>query len=223
MWWWQVRQVLFGALNPCVIPAGCTFSLPQPDCNILRSVQDPGPAHSTPGGRQGEWNRPPAPLQYDGCENQWRKGKIEGGETWEEEGGIGGGIRSWTEAERAGERERESVYLSSSSPDSDREQTAEDNEKQICGEERRREGRVKKKEGRGGDERKEEWGKGKKKKREREEEERGEARKQWQPKRRGGGVMCSSPQEIDPLMWTNWQLTSQARRRPCQPAYNGRV
>lgn len=31
------------------------------------------------------------------------------------------------------ERDRESVYLSFSSSDSDREQTAEDNEKQICG------------------------------------------------------------------------------------------
>lgn len=46
-------------------------------------------------------------------------------------GRRGGGIRSWTEAERA--KERECVYLSFSSPDSDREQTTEDNEKQIFG------------------------------------------------------------------------------------------
>lgn len=42
-------------------------------------------------------------------------------------GGAGGGI--WSR-----ESQRECVYLSFWSPDSDREQTTEDNEKQICGE-----------------------------------------------------------------------------------------
>lgn len=37
------------------------------------------------------------------------------------------------ELDRGGESQRECVYLSFSSPDSDREQTTEDNEKQIFG------------------------------------------------------------------------------------------
>lgn len=53
-----------------------------------------------------------------------------------------GGGDSVRRGERAeAERDRESVYLSFSSPDSDREQTAEDNEKQICGREEEEGGR----------------------------------------------------------------------------------
>lgn len=43
--------------------------------------------------------------------------------------------RRGTEHRDVGETKKESVYLSFSSPDSDREQTAEDNEKQIFGRE----------------------------------------------------------------------------------------
>ena len=68
----------------------------------------------------------------------------QGKEDREEEGEEEeGGIRSWREPER------ESVYLSSSSPDSDREQTTEDNEKQIFGREEGEEGETQEKEGQG--------------------------------------------------------------------------
>lgn len=63
--------------------------------------------------------------------------------------------------------QRECVCLSFSSPDSDREQTTEDNEKQICGGEEGEGNENREKVGHSGvgqEKRKQEWGKGGKKK-----------------------------------------------------------
>lgn len=92
----------------------------------------------------------------------------------------------------------ESACLRFSSPDSDREQTTEGNEKQICGGEEEEGNKNKEKVGhpgvgRGG-KRKEEWGKEKK---EREKGRRGEEK----VTAKKGGLSSTSPQETGLLMF----------------------
>ena len=122
------------------------------------------------------------------CENPRRARKEDRGERQKERGGGGGGGLGG-----GGESQGECVWLSFSSPESDREQPTEDNEKQIFGGEEGEGGGTEEEEGRGG-RRKEEWGKREKKKRKGGGEGRVTAKK--------GGLSCSSPQEISPLMFT---------------------